>query len=172
MKRIYRLLVFCAVLSFQGLVAAQTELNKVYADESHCLTGPEIKSDSDNSISCYCRDALVDMRYVYRTYVVTGKDNNLAGVVLALQTHAQQMCGGNYNVWVVSEEQWRWNGPEVVRIYPSDEEIEKLKPNAKGFRTVRYRVQLLHRDTKGEVIRVDNFVSWYLDGPRNTRLHQ
>jgi len=30
-------------------------MDKLYQDESHCLTSPEIRSDKDNSISCYCR---------------------------------------------------------------------------------------------------------------------
>src|ERR1700758_78012 len=37
----------------------------LYADESHCLASPEIRSDKDNPISCFCRDTIADARYLY-----------------------------------------------------------------------------------------------------------
>ena len=43
------------------------DLDKLYADESHCLVSPEIRSDKDNPISCFCRDAIADARYLYFT---------------------------------------------------------------------------------------------------------
>src|SRR5215472_9285331 len=62
-----------------------TDLDKIYGDESHCLVAPEVRSEKDKPISCYCRDAVTDARYVYKTYVLTGKDPNLNGTFLALQ---------------------------------------------------------------------------------------
>jgi hypothetical protein len=41
-----------------------SDLDKLYADESHCLVSPEIRSDKDNSISCFCRDAIADALYL------------------------------------------------------------------------------------------------------------
>src|ERR1700751_2877747 len=37
----------------------------LYADESHCLASPEIRSDKDNPISCFCRDTIADAQYLY-----------------------------------------------------------------------------------------------------------
>src|SRR5579864_8850222 len=37
----------------------------LYADESHCLASPEIRSDKDNPMSCFCRDTIADARYLY-----------------------------------------------------------------------------------------------------------
>src|ERR1700746_1421360 len=62
-----------------------SELNRVYQDESHCLTAPESRGDKDSPASCYCRDAIVDARYVWHTYLITGKDHNLNGAELRLQ---------------------------------------------------------------------------------------
>jgi hypothetical protein len=38
------------------------DLDKLYADESHCLACPEIRSDKDNPILRLCRDAIADAR--------------------------------------------------------------------------------------------------------------
>jgi hypothetical protein len=43
------------------------DLDKLYADESHCLVRPEIRSDKDNPISRFCRDAIADAWYLYFT---------------------------------------------------------------------------------------------------------
>lgn len=138
-----------------------TELDKVYGDESHCLVGPEIRGDKDSSISCYCRDAIVDARYVYQTYLTTGKDRNLNGTYLTLVSKAEQMCGEGLVAIneAASSRDWRWNGPEVTRTYPSDSKIEQIRPDSKGFRTVEYLVQVTYRDKHGRITKVDNFTA-------------
>lgn len=139
-------------------------LKQIYSDESHCLTGPEIRKDSDNQISCYCRDALMDARYVYRTYLLPGKDENLNGTYLALQMYAQQMCGKDVDVNSPAVlEQWKWRGPEVVRTYPPDSVIERINPEMKDGkpvgRWVPFTVQLVYRDEQGRVMRTENYAS-------------
>jgi hypothetical protein len=126
-----------------------TALDKIYKDETHCLVGAEIRSDSDEPISCYCRDALSDARYVYQTYLFSGKDLNLNGTYLTLWSHAAQECGKDFDVSRATHDaDWRWNGPEVVRTYPTDREIEQLKPDRFGFRTVRYKIELVYPDSR------------------------
>jgi hypothetical protein len=71
-----------------------TAMQKVYMDESHCLTGPEIRGNKDNPISCYCRDAIADARYVHFTYLLPGKDANLYGTFIALQHYAGNSAVG------------------------------------------------------------------------------
>lgn len=71
--------------AISGLSSAKNTMDEVYRDESHCLTSPEIRGDKDAPISCYCRDAIAETRYVYFTYLLSAKDDNLSGVVLALQ---------------------------------------------------------------------------------------
>ncbi len=138
----------------------RTEIDKVYTDESHCLVLPEIRGDKDSSISCYCRDAIVDARYVWRTYLLSGKDRNLNGTYLTLLTNAGQMCGKGYDVSkAASDQEWRWNGPEVTRTYPSDSKIEEIRPDSKGFRTVQYLVQVTYRDQQGRITKVDNYTA-------------
>ena len=133
-------------------------MDKTYMDESHCLVGPEIRSDEDNPISCYCRDAIANARYVYFTYLLPAKDRNLNGTLLELQYHAHEMCG--YGVWeAITTETWKWNGPEVARTYPPDSETAKIKP-VKGFRTVEYKVRLTYRDSQARVTKVENFAAW------------
>jgi hypothetical protein len=132
-------------------------MGKIYKDESHCLVGPEIRSDEDKLISCYCRDAIADANYVYSTYLLPGKDRNLEGTFLALQDHAQEMCGHDMLEAIESKDR-NWNGPEVVRSYPPDSEIEKIAP-VNGFRTVEYKVQLIYRDSQGHVTRTQNFLA-------------
>lgn len=140
-----------------------TEMDKIYADESHCLTLPEIRSEKDNSISCYCRDAIAEARYVYHTYVASGKDRNLAGTVLVLVTNVSQMCGESgkdFNGWnEVEHLDWRWDGPEVVRTYPSDEEIRSIPMDSKGFRSVKYSVRLVYRNQQGTVTKFESFIA-------------
>jgi hypothetical protein len=128
------------------------ELDKVYADESHCLLALEIRNDDDKPNSRYCRDALVDFRYVYETYL--SKDRNMYGVANSLALYATSVCG-NYNVWKASEPDWKWNGPEVTRVYPPDRIIEQIKPNEKGWRSVLYQVNLTFRDVKGRVTKTE-----------------
>ena len=160
-----RTIVLVAMIAL-GLVLPQvaygqlqpTELDKVYRDETHCLVAPEILSDENESISCYCRDAVVDARYIYFTYMRTGKDPNLNGPLLSIQSHAQRMCGEDYDIWeATTSEDWKWDGPEVVRVYPPDGEIEQITPDSRGFRLVRYEVQLVYHDQQGRVTKVENF---------------
>lgn len=139
----------------------QSAMNDIYKDESHCLALPEIRNDKDSPISCYCRDAVVDARYVYFTYFL-GKDVNLSGVVLALEVYAGQMCRQEYDVRKAAESRdWKWDGPEVVRTYPPQDVIERIIPEKKDGkptgRWIPYSVQLVYRDAQGRVTRTDNY---------------
>jgi hypothetical protein len=135
-------------------------LDKIYADESHCLTGPEIRSEKDSPISCYCRDAIVDARYVWRTYLLTGKDRNLNGTELALQRNVTLICGEHYDVnKAVEAEDWKWNGPEVVRTSPPDDVLRQIKPDSHGMIHYEYTVVMLQRDSGGHVVRTDSFTA-------------
>ena len=87
-----------APLHSTGAHGQANSLDNVYVDESHCLLPLEVRSDKDNRISCYCRDAIADARYVYFTYLLPGKDRNLNGILLVLEIHARRMCGENYDV--------------------------------------------------------------------------
>jgi hypothetical protein len=149
---------------FRGMIRTQDfgkTLDQIYKDETHCLVGPEIRNEKDKPVSCYCRDALTDARYVYQTYLLTGKDRNLNGTYLALQSYAAQMCGEGYDVLRVAQDaDWRWTGPEVIRKYPPDSEIEQLKPDSHGWRTVEYKVELVYRDPRGRpVAKVESFTA-------------
>ena len=77
-------------LSYAGELGNITKMEKVYLDESRCLVAPEIRGEKDNPISCFCRDAIMDARYVHQNYLV--KDRNLNGAFLTLLDHARQMC--------------------------------------------------------------------------------
>ena len=132
-------------------------LDKIYRDESHCLVGPEIRSAADKPISCYCRDAIADARYVRRTYLDIGKDRNLNGTYLALEAWARQQCGDGHDV--LKAEGSQWNGPEVTRKYPPDGSIEQIKPDSNGFRTVKYEARLTYRDPQGGVTKVETFTA-------------
>jgi len=104
-------------------------MQKVYMDESHCLIGPEICTNMDNPISCYCRDAIADARYVHFTYLLQGKDANLYGTLLTLQRDAEEQCSRDTaerndadfiqkTYGAVTSKDWKWSGPEVVRTPP------------------------------------------------------
>jgi hypothetical protein len=137
-----------------------SRLDKTYADESHCLTGPEVRSEKDNPISCYCRDAIVDARYIWHTYLLTGKDPNLNGAELALQMHATQMCGEDYDVHkAVGAEDWKWNGPEVVRTSPPNDVLRQIKPDSRGMVHYEYTVVMLQHDLSGRVTKTDSFTA-------------
>jgi hypothetical protein len=133
------------------------DLDNVYRDETHCLVAPESRGVADKPISCYCRDAIAEARYVWQTYLATGKDRNLNGIYLTLELNAGQKCGEGFNVLDAIQSQW--NGPEVTRTYPPDRTIEQLKPNQDGFRDVEYAVLLTFRDSRGRVTRVVNFIA-------------
>jgi hypothetical protein len=120
----------------------------------------DMRGDQDNHISCFCRDAIVDARYVYVTY--GGKDPNLNGAFLALVDRIQQQCGQAYDALdVAMRENWKWNGPEVVRTYPSDDIVSRSKPlGGKAVaRSVPFQVQLIYRDDTGHVTRTENYSS-------------
>jgi hypothetical protein len=129
------------------------DLNKVYADDTHCLVALEIRNDNDKPISCYCRDALADVWYMYRAYL--GKDENLYGPIFALETFAHELCGEHYKGSEADKRNWKWNGPEVTRVYPPDEIAEHIAPDDKGWRTVQYQVILTYRDQKGHVTKTE-----------------
>jgi hypothetical protein len=156
------------VSSTHGQGSAPINLTKVYRDETHCLVAPEIRAAAEDpnvryrrpeTISCYCRDALVDARYVYQTYLITGKDLNLDGVYLNLAVGAADKCG--IEVADVDRaartKEWQWYGPEVVRKYPSDSAIEQIKPDSNGLRAVRYEVLLTYRDPQGRAKNFETF---------------
>ncbi len=141
-------------------VAAQTQqplLEKVYLDETHCLVAPEIRGATDKAISCYCRDAIADASYVRRIYLDTGKDRNLNGTYLGLEAWATQQCGDGYAVEKAVDSSW--HGPEVTRTYPPDSVIEQIKPDSKGFRTVKYEVRLTYRSNQAQVTKVETFTA-------------
>jgi hypothetical protein len=84
-------------------------LDNNYRDESHCLTIADMRGEKDNAISCFCRDAIVDSRYVYFTYVKLQKDPNLNGVFLALVDRIAEKCGENYDALDAATHE-NWNG--------------------------------------------------------------
>ena len=138
----------------------KNSLNDVYRDESHCLIGPEIRNQQDASISCYCRDAIVDACYVWHTYIIGGKDPNLNGTELTLRINASQMCGSQYDVYkAVESDIWKWIGPELVRTYPPDDVLRQLKPDSNGMIHYEYTVVLLQRDSSGHVVKTESFTA-------------
>jgi len=136
-------------------------MDKTYVDESHCLVAPEIRGEKDHPISCFCRNAIADARYVHSTYLLSGKDRNLNGTFLTLQRNAEAECNQNYDVISQATEakDWKWDGPEVTRTYPPDSKIEQIKPDSRGFRTVEYKVRLTFRDAQGSIAKVENFTA-------------
>lgn len=149
-----------------------TAMQKVYMDESHCLTSPEIRSNKDNPISCYCRDAIVDARYVYFTYLLPFEDRNLDGAFLSLQRYAGEQCSRDTaeameadfidNIdHATTSKDWKWTGPEVVRTYPPDDVIKRIKPSGEhgSGRWVPFTVQLIYRDAQGRVMRTEEYSS-------------
>jgi hypothetical protein len=95
-----------------------------------------------------------------QNYLLTGKDKNLNGVYLTVVDHAQQMCGEKYDVYKATQTtEWRWDGPQITREYPTESEIHKIKPDSNGFRTVEYKVHLTYLDAEGRIIKVENFTA-------------
>lgn len=141
----------------------QEEMNKVYQDESHCLTSADMRGEKDDPVSCFCRDAIVEARYVHSTYLLTGKDRNLYGVFLRLVENVRQTCaqGQDYDtIGFILQKDWKWNGPEVVRTYPSDDVIKRIEPEkGRAGRWVPFTVQLVYRDAKGRVTKTENYSS-------------
>jgi len=151
-----------------GFKPGHSALDDIYREEGRCLTGPEIRDGKDSAISCYCRDAILDVRYVYLNYFLPGKDNNFSGIVLTLQEHASAMCGKHYDVYgATTTKDWKWNGPEVVRTYPSDNVIERIRPEMKDGKSVGrwvpFTLQLIYRDAQGRVTRTENYASREFD---------
>ncbi len=142
-----------------------TDLDKVYRDESHCLTEADMRGDKDMPISCFCRDALVDARYVHFEYLLSFKDRNLNGAFLHLLSYAKETCGQAYDAYhAAMERDWKWDGPEVVRTYPPDEAIKRIAPEPLNGgvtlgRWVPFMVQLVYRDKQGHVARTENYSS-------------
>lgn len=140
-----------------------TDMDKVYKDESHCLTSADMRGERDNPISCFCRDAIVDARYVYVTYILPAKDRNLKGVFLRLATHIDVTCGPDYEgLEVAMQKDWKWNGPEVVRTYPPDDVIKRIKPESNTKlveRWVPFTVQLVYRNVQGQMTRTETYSS-------------
>lgn len=150
-----------------------TEMQRVYVDESHCLTSPEIRSDRDNSISCYCRDTIADARYIYFNYFSASaphSDPDMAGIVLALQDYAGELCSRDTTERLSPDfigkiqdattiESWKWDGPEVVRTYPPDDVIRQIKPDKRGWISVEYTAVLLWPDSQGRVTKTETFTA-------------
>jgi len=157
----------CFAAAQQTKLSSKNELDKVYADESHCLTSPDMRNDQDAPISCYCRDSIVIARYVHQTYTATFKDPNLNGALLTLITDITRTCGVDNRAAndIVFDQEWKWRGPEVVRTYPPDDAIKriKLEPYVRGGRSlgrwVPYTIQLVYRDAKGQILKTENFAS-------------
>jgi hypothetical protein len=146
-----------------------TAMQKVYRDESHCLTRADMRSDKDNPISCHCRDAIEDARYVYFAYFLPHKDDNLTGVFLHLQDYAGETCSRDtaerLDMAFISKiedattlKDWKWSGPEVVRTYPPDDVIKRIKPSG-ATRWIPFTVQLVYRDAQGRVTRTEEYSS-------------
>jgi hypothetical protein len=158
-----------------GAAGATSTMDDIYRDESHCLTSPEIRGDRDAPISCYCRDAIAEARYVHLTYLLSWKDRNLNGVFLHLQERAIETCGnpnfGDPNYGVIYDatttKDWKWSGPEVVRTYPPQDVIERISPERfdgkkdgkPTGRWVPFTVQLVYRDAQGRVTKTENYSS-------------
>jgi hypothetical protein len=151
-----RILVLIAALimslTFTVFAYSQNSLNAIYEDESHCLVGPEIEGEKDKPISCYCRDAIVDARYVWSTYLIAGKDQNLNGSYLTLWSNVEKMCGNRRNDF--ENANWHWNGPEIRREYPTNQEVQKIQPDKNGFRIVKYKFDILYSDSKKNQSRI------------------
>jgi len=143
----------------------QPAMNEVYRDESHCLTEADVRSDRDSQITCQCRDAIMDARYIYFTYLLPARDGNLTGPILALQQHAAETCGQDSRAAheATQTREWTWGGPEVVRTYPSDDVIQRIRPKVKDGkpfgRWVPFTIQLVYHDAQGRVTRTENYPS-------------
>jgi hypothetical protein len=149
-----------------GKTAWAQDLNTIYRDESHCLVASDIRSNNEMRLSCWCRDALVDARYVNQTYLLGGRDPNMSGIFYSLVGTANRTCGTeSLDVLTVSSDpQWKWSGPEVIRTYPSAEVITRIQPERRpGFRTdalwrkIPYTVQLVYRDAQGRITKTDTY---------------
>jgi hypothetical protein len=150
-----------------------SDLDKIYMDESHCLVGPEIRSDNDNPISCFCRDAIVEARYLYFTYVTVNSphsDPNVRGPFLALQRYAEEMCSRDPAERLSMDfigkiddattlKDWKWNGPEIVRTSPPDDVLRQIKPDSQGMIHYEYTVVVLQRDPSGKVTKSESFTA-------------
>jgi hypothetical protein len=155
---VFVILVVQAYFSYAG--GPRSKMQKVYLDESRCLVAPEIRGERDRSISCFCRDAIMDARYLYENYLLTGKDRNLNGAYLGLVDHAARICGEKFDVYNATQKRgWQWEGPQVKREYPPDTEILKIQPDSKAFRTVTYKVHLMYLDKDGREIKVEDFTA-------------
>jgi hypothetical protein len=139
-----------------------SNLDKVYRDETHCLTASDMRGDQDKPISCWCRDVVMDARYVYLMYLLPGKDTNLNGAYLRLERDISETCGETFDFTVAQHADWKWNGPEVVRNYPPDDVINRIRVELNGSlkgRWVPFTVQLVYRDAVGRTIKTENYSS-------------
>jgi hypothetical protein len=159
------LLISVAVTQTVTAQTANDSLNKVYQDETHCLTAADMRGDQDKSISCYCRDAIIDWRYVYFTYVLSGKDSNLNGALLTLEQHVREQCGEKCQALLqaAEHESWSWDGPEVVRTYPPDDLMSRITPETRNGKPyggwVPFTVQLIYRDSRGNITKTEDYSS-------------
>ena len=138
-------------------------MDQIYKDETHCLVGPEMRTEADKSISCFCRDAVAEAKYFYKTYLLTRKDRNLNGVFLELEARAREKCGATFDL--ATGEKADWNGPEVSRRCPPESIIDGYTPNQYGFRNVPYTGLFTFRGPGGNVIQTDSFMAWELLPP-------
>ena len=54
---------------------------------------------------------------------------------------------------------WKWNGPEVVRNSPPDDVLRQIKPDSNGIIHSEYTVVVLHRDSKGSILKSESFTA-------------
>jgi hypothetical protein len=104
---------------------------------------------------------------VYFTYVLGPKrDSNMNGPLLSLEIRITQVCGKETNNAVqVTRENWQWTGPEVIRTYPANDVIARIKPNIRHnapWRAIPFRVQLVYRDNQARITRTETYssVAW------------
>lgn len=165
-------LIALLALCLAGTVHAQdvgpnSDLQKIYADESHCLLDNELRNVDDQALSCSCRDALVQARYIYKTYFTTGKDPNLDGVYVEMGIRALRVCGkDNSKFSDTGDDHWNWNGPEVIRTYLTDSEVERFPPDDSGWRRAPYSVKLIFHDEQGRVTKVELYTSSQAVSPK------
>jgi hypothetical protein len=100
-----------------------TKLMEVYSDNSHCLSPQDSEGGLD--VSCMCRDAIADARYVY--FGPFQHDQNLVRIYQALEDRIRQpsICGTDlysnvakgvaFTQAVVMDPTWKWSGPIRVR---------------------------------------------------------
>lgn len=161
MKTVVSTVLLCLISSICAQAQGQSKMDAIYRDESHCLTAADMRGDKDMPISCYCRDAIANAQYVYKTYIASEKDSNLNGTFLSLVDAINGTCHTDDGMNIAMDSDWKWTGPEVVRTYPADDVINRIEPSKRGKgwveRSVPFTVQLVYRDRQGKVIKTETY---------------